>query len=146
MSEKVLDFNLNLSDRVQTVGACGVREASHPPIRHRVVRQVSGDQTWPSVLPTPVASLLFNPLSILPKRAYFSGTNLPICLRQYTGKDRSCDVGEIACLKDLEYGCYSCTDLNSLCYNSFTGQGQLLWVRVACSTGKKTSWGGSSVG
>ena len=28
----------------------------------------------------------------------------------------------------------TCTDLNSLCYNSFTGQGQLLWVRVACST------------
>ena len=28
----------------------------------------------------------------------------------------------------------NCTDLNSLCYNSFTGQGQLLWVRVACST------------
>ncbi len=27
-----------------------------------------------------------------------------------------------------------CTDLNFLCYNSFTGQGQLLWVRVACST------------
>jgi hypothetical protein len=28
----------------------------------------------------------------------------------------------------------NCTDLNSLCYNSFTGQGQLLWVRVACSS------------
>ena len=28
----------------------------------------------------------------------------------------------------------NCTDLNSLCYNSFAGQGQLLWVRVACST------------
>jgi|GEM_PF-4676449 hypothetical protein len=27
-----------------------------------------------------------------------------------------------------------CTDPNSLCYNSFTGQGQLLWVRVACGT------------
>jgi hypothetical protein len=24
----------------------------------------------------------------------------------------------------------NCTDLNSLCYNSFTGQGQLLWVGV----------------
>lgn len=28
----------------------------------------------------------------------------------------------------------TCTDPNSVCYNSFTGQGQLLWVRVACST------------
>jgi hypothetical protein len=28
----------------------------------------------------------------------------------------------------------NCTDLNSLCYNSFSGQGQLLWVRVACGT------------
>jgi hypothetical protein len=27
-----------------------------------------------------------------------------------------------------------CTDLNWLCYNSFSGQGQLLWVGVACST------------
>ena len=25
-----------------------------------------------------------------------------------------------------------CTDLNSVCYNSFTEQGQLLWVGVAC--------------
>jgi hypothetical protein len=24
----------------------------------------------------------------------------------------------------------NCTDLNSLCYNSFSGQGQLLWVGV----------------
>jgi hypothetical protein len=28
----------------------------------------------------------------------------------------------------------NCTDLNSLCYNSFTGQGQLLWVGLACIT------------
>ena len=31
-------------------------------------------------------------------------------------------------------GLQSYTDLNSLCYNSLTGQGQLLWVSVACST------------
>jgi hypothetical protein len=30
--------------------------------------------------------------------------------------------------------CPVCTDLNSLCYNSLTGQGQLLWVHVACRT------------
>jgi hypothetical protein len=28
----------------------------------------------------------------------------------------------------IPYG--TCTDLNFLCYNSFTGQGQLLWVGV----------------
>src|SRR6266566_9039669 len=27
----------------------------------------------------------------------------------------------------------ACTDLNSLCYNSVSGQGQLLWVGFACS-------------
>jgi hypothetical protein len=26
------------------------------------------------------------------------------------------------------------TNSNFLCYNSFTGRGQLLWVRVACGT------------
>jgi hypothetical protein len=35
------------------------------------------------------------------------------------------------CLLEIsEHGCNSCTDLNFLCYNSFTGQGQLLWVGV----------------
>ena len=28
----------------------------------------------------------------------------------------------------------ACTDLNSLCYNSVSGQGQLLWVGLACTT------------
>jgi hypothetical protein len=31
--------------------------------------------------------------------------------------------------------CRTYTDLNCLCYNSFTGQGQLLWVGVACRMG-----------
>jgi hypothetical protein len=37
-------------------------------------------------------------------------------------------------LSEARHGRCVCTDLNFLCYNSFTGQGQLLWVRVACST------------
>jgi hypothetical protein len=36
-------------------------------------------------------------------------------------------------------GLQSYTDLNSLCYNSFTGQGQLLWVRV-CPRNGDLAW------
>src|SRR6266446_3828581 len=42
---------------------------------------------------------------------------------------RACSRG---CRKHCQDRC-SCTDPNFLCYNSFTGQGQLLWVSVACT-------------
>jgi hypothetical protein len=33
-------------------------------------------------------------------------------------------------LQDSEQSCCVCTDLKFLCYDSFTGQGQLLWVGI----------------
>ena len=33
---------------------------------------------------------------------------------------------------NLGQGTQAYTDLNSLCYNSVSGQGQLLWVEFAC--------------
>jgi hypothetical protein len=39
--------------------------------------------------------------------------------------------GRISPPKSMEqFSSGACTDLNSVCYNSFTGQGQLLWVGV----------------
>jgi hypothetical protein len=43
---------------------------------------------------------------------------------------KSVGLGPRTCSSSSPHSYRTCTDLNWLCYNSFSGQGQLLWVGV----------------
>jgi hypothetical protein len=43
-----------------------------------------------------------------------------------------CRGAELACLASTDFRGRACTDLNSVCYNSFTEHGQMLGVADAC--------------
>jgi hypothetical protein len=48
---------------------------------------------------------------------------------------KSVGLGPRTCSSSSPHSFRTCTDLNSVCYNSFSGQGQLLWVGVCLQHG-----------